>query len=72
VGQPCPTGPEILGAIAVVDVAASTIALTDGKVFKVPQELGVAKLKVGEKVRIKYAEKDGTFTATEIKTEHEG
>jgi hypothetical protein len=71
VGQPCPTGPEIAGAIAFIDVAASTIALTDGKVFKVPQELGVAKFKVGEKVRIKYAEQSGAFTATEIKTEND-
>jgi hypothetical protein len=72
VAQPCPTGPEIAGSIAVVDVVASTVALTDGKVFKVPTDLGVAKLKIGEKVRIKYAEKDGIFTATEIKTDHEG
>jgi hypothetical protein len=64
--------PEISGAIAVIDVAASTIALRDGKVFAVPEDLGVTKLKVGEMVRIKFIEVDGKMTAKEIRTEHEG
>jgi hypothetical protein len=64
--------PEVTGAIAVINVAENTIALTDGKVFQVPEDLGIAKLKVGEKVRIKFAEQNGVMSAREIKTEHEG
>jgi hypothetical protein len=47
------------GTITAISKNADTITLSDGKTYKLPEGIEDTKLRVGEKVRITYADKGG-------------
>jgi hypothetical protein len=58
---------EINGAITSIDTAAMTVTLDDGKTYKLPADLDLATLKVGDKVKIEFsADANGQLTASSV------
>ncbi len=59
---------EITGTVASVDKAGDAISLSSGKVFHLPEGIEVETFKVGEKVHLVYATKNGRALVSKAET----